>query len=264
MRTEDKVQNKSYIEYTLNYTNPVELTAFTKALTSFNTEYRKYISENYNGEHPYDAKLYIEKIKEGSIVAKIVEYSKIAIPFLTEANTILEFGTYLKTTYSFFKGDSVEKPKYDLVDLENLQSILAPSTDTNCSTNIEIKGDGNNVMVLQIDSAQANEMTNRIINAKKELKIPSENIHYKQAFYWNQVSKPIESNTGKTGIIEAITVNKLKVEFDNDDIRNKMIFGNENPLKTFYIVDVEVHNVRGEPKMYKILNLHEIVNDEEN
>ena len=51
--------------------------------------------------------------------------------------------------------------------------------------------------------------------------------------------------------------------FENDLDKSKMLRGNHNPFEAIYIVDVEVQMVEETPKIYKILKLHEIIENEE-
>jgi hypothetical protein len=102
----DKIKNDYSIDYTIEYDEPIELTEFTKSLNAFSNHYKKYINDEYGSERPVNAKLHIDKIKEGSIVTTLVEYSAMALPFLGEANTVLEFGIHLKGLYDFFAGNT--------------------------------------------------------------------------------------------------------------------------------------------------------------
>lgn len=263
MSIQGKLKNTHSIEYIIDYKEPIELSVFTKALNSFSSEYKKFTSENFEGQQPTDAKLYIQDIKEGSIIATLVEFANNSIPFLANANTVVEFGGFLRNTFEYFKGNkAVQKPKYDVADLENLVGILAPACENDNSTKISVSGDNNQVLILQVGSGEANEITNRISTAKKELLEKNEKTHRKQAFYWEQAKKDIGSKTGYIGVIEAISQNKINVTFDDENIKKQMIVGQENPFTTIYIVDVEVQTVRQEPKVYKILTLHEIIQDD--
>lgn len=265
MSTLGKIQNEFSIEYKIEYDSPIELNAFSRSLSSFSSEYKKFIIENYGGEHPTDAKLHIKKIEEGSIITTLVEYASNGIPFIGDVNTVYEFGIHLKLLFDYFKNKSggSNKPKYDIQDLENLSSILTPATDYNNCTTISVNGSNNNILVLDVGDNDANAMINRITAAKKELAEPNQSVFYNQAFYWEQAKKDIGSKSGNYGVIEAINPNRLKVIFDDASIKKQMIRGDENPFKYYYIVDVELHKIRDQPKIYKIVKLHEIIEDEE-
>jgi hypothetical protein len=48
------------------------------------------------------------------------------------------------------------------------------------------------------------------------------------------------------------------VIFDSDDLKEKILKGEENPLTTAYVVDVKVENVRGRLAAYKVMVLHDM------
>ena len=259
MNTKDKMKNDYSIHFGIEYTDPIELTEFTKSLNGFSSEYKKFINDNYGSEQPLNAKLHIEKIEEGSILTTLVEYSHIGIPFLGEVNTVFEFGKHLKNAYEKF----LNKKDYDVdkKTLENLQSIITPGTEIGSKTTIEVNGNENNILVLSVDDTQASAINDRINKEKKILEAKDSNIHTKQLFYFEQAKKDIDSKAGNYGVIESLYPHKLRVIFDDDKIYKKqMLKGDFNPLVSSYIVDVEVQTKRGEPVTYKILRLHETIN----
>lgn len=268
MSIKGKVKNEFTIEFCIDFKEPIEVHEFTKSLNAFSNEYKKFIQEEYGSEHPVDAKLHIEKIQEGSVLTTFAEYAIYGVPFLGNINTVMDFGNHLKALYSVFSGrtDIEVLPKYDSKDLSNIADIIAPGTNIGNHTTIEVKGDNNNVQVviLDADDKDANAITNRINKAKKEIKDPKSNKFTKELFYFEQAKKDINSKVGNYGVIESITHEKLRVIFEDDKKDKKaMLKGNINPLKCMFIVDVEVKTVKDEPKVYKILKLHEIIGDDE-
>lgn len=264
MSIKGKVKNDNIIQYNIEYETPIEVVDFTKALNAFASEYNKYIHENYGSEHPVDAKLHIEKIKEGSIETTLVEYAYLGVPFLQHVNTVFDFGKHLKSLFSKFSGEKQEiEPTYDLEDLKNLKAILEPGTEHGRHLTININGKVDNMQVLNSDSITASAMSSQITKEQKRLKEPNKFIHEKQALYFNQVKKEIVSKTGNYGTIENLFPFKLKVIFKDDKLDKSLILhGDHNPLTSIYIVDVEVQMVKDKPKIYKILKLHEILEDE--
>lgn len=262
-QTLGKMKNTHSIEYTIEYKEPLEVTVFTNSLTAFSNEYKKFVSDNYEGQHPSEAKLFIEKIEDCCLKTTLVEYATAALPFLSDTNTIVDFGNTLAIWFAYFRGGrKSEKPNIDVASMDNLQKILAPATYHDNSTNIELKGDNNNIIVLKVSNEEANAMTNQILMEKKEVSEPTQNRYYKQAFYWENANRNMKSVSGNFGIIEGISLNKMSITFEDDDTKKEMIIGKEHPFRTTYIVDLEVQYVRGMPTIYKILTLHETINNE--
>ncbi|WP_375323330.1 hypothetical protein [Flagellimonas sp. GZD32] len=266
MSIKGKVKNEYSIQYCIEYKDPIEISEFTKSLNGFSNEYKKFVKDNYGHEFPVDAKLHIEKIEEGSVLATLVEYQDLILPFVGEVNTVWEFGKNLKTLYDHFLGNN-NKPddlKYDVKDLQNIADILAPGTHKENKITINVYGDHNNVPVLNADSIDASAMTHRIGQEKKMLETPKSSKYTKQAFYFDQAKKDIGSKSGNFGIIENLYPFRLKVIFEDDKLdKTAMLHGEHNPLMATYIVDVEVQMVKEKPKIYKILKLHEIIHDDD-
>lgn len=259
-----KALNKYSIDFCIDYKSPLDLKDFTKSLNGISKQYKKFVSEEYKSSQPFNAKLHISSIKEGSILTTLVEYSDYTLPFLGEVNTILDFGNYLKTAYDYFLGKNNNENKiYDIEDLNNLSAIIQPGTNKENKTKIDVSGDNNNVVVLNINDSEASSISDKIHKEKKKLNRLDTGIYKKQAFYFYQAKKDVNSETGNYGVIEAINEQSLRVIFEDDKFdKKRMLKGNHNPLKTVFIVDVELQTVRGEPKIYKILKLHEIIEDD--
>ena len=269
MELTNKVKNKNSIQFGIEYNEPIELGEFTKSLNGFSNQYKKFVNDTYGSEQPVNPKLHIEKIKEGSIITTLVEYSELAIPFLGEVNTMVEFGKHLKELYSYFslkkeKPKETEVPTFDINTLQNISDILKPGTNLGNTIKIEVTGENNNTQVLVLDANdnKSSEIVKTISKNKKKLKEPKTNIYTKQLFYFDQARKDINSKVGNYGVIESLHNSKLRVIFEDDKKdKKKMLKGDGNPLKCMYIVDVEMQVAKGEPKVYKILKLHEIIED---
>ncbi|OED36621.1 hypothetical protein AB832_05580 [Flavobacteriaceae bacterium (ex Bugula neritina AB1)] len=260
MNSRHKMKNECTIHFGIEYQQPVELTEFTKALNGFSNEYKKFINETYGNEQPVDAKLHIEKISEGSILTTLVEYSEFAIPFLGDINTVFEFGKHLKKAYGSFLG----KKEYELdkKSLNNIKDIITPGTEVGANTEIEIKGNNNQILVLNANDIEASAISDRISKQIKKLDSKSSNCYTKELFYFDQAKKDIDSKVGNYGVIESLYPDKLRVVFDDDKVfKKKMLKGEFNPLKVSFIVDVEVQIKKGNPVTYKILHLHDIIKD---
>lgn len=139
---------------------------------------------------------------------------------------------------------------------------MSPGTKKGNKVSIEFKGDNNNVLVLNVDDKQSSNIIDKIGQAKNALTEKDNLVHKKQALYFVQAKKG-KSQKGNFGKIDAISTNSLSVTFEKDDVKNEILKGEQNPLTGIYIVDVEVQIVRDEPRIYKVLELYEIIDDEQ-
>src|ERR1700734_2792889 len=91
----------------LKNSRPIELTDFTNSLASLADEYKRSLTIT-DPEFSDDIRLYIKKIKSGSIIAQLVEMMPNAMAFVGDANTLFEFCKTLEASLSWLRGNKNE------------------------------------------------------------------------------------------------------------------------------------------------------------
>ena len=182
------------------------------------------------------------------------------IPFVEHSNSVIEFTGFLKKGFEYFLGKTEEKPKdFDLKDCNNFNNIIKPVAKDNGS-NVTFLGDfnfGDVTINVNFNSVEANAIQNGIIKEKEMLKEPTQNIKRKVLFYWDSAKYDDKSKSIDRGFIDSIHGSALKVTFEDDTTKSKMLDIEENPFHLAYIVDVEIHEIKNIPCLYKILSLHD-------
>ncbi|KAA6341419.1 hypothetical protein EZS27_010758 [termite gut metagenome] len=114
---------------------------------------------------------------------------------------------------------------------------------------------------LNITNNNANAIQNKFKKEIDTLKRPTEedNTHEKQLMTMYQARSDMKSKVGNKAVVDALYERPLNVVFGNEDIKEKMLNSNYNPLKTGYSVDAVVQTIRNVPCAYKITKLHEII-----
>jgi hypothetical protein len=241
---------------------PIELIDFTASFEALGNEYYKFLSENSNFKLKKDTKLYVKEIKTGSIITVLSDLVPGVIPFIESSNSVIEFTKFLKESYDYFLGKSIDKPKeFDLKDCNNFSNIIKPIAKDNGS-NIIFTGDFNfkNCEInISYNSQEANAIQNGISRVKSELKEPIRNIEEKVLFYWDSAKYDDNSKSIDKGFIDSISANSLKVVFDEQETKKEMLDINENPFHYSFLVDVEVMTINNVPSVYKIVKLHEMI-----
>jgi hypothetical protein len=239
---------------------PIELIALTNSLLSLGNQYKRFCDRHGNSGQYYEARLYINEIKSGSVITDLISMSPfVALPFIENANTIFEFGNYLKTAFDKFRGGSSFDLKLDKKDYEDLSCILEPvARDNGAQYNILNTGAGNvYVNIFSTNSIEAKQMQRRI-NAERNKKSDSDSNSYeKEIFYWYQARKGAPSKNGDLGIIESISNKPLKVLFDTETIKMALVDGVRNPFKMAFVVDVQLKTIDEKPIAYKITRVYE-------
>ena len=239
---------------------PVELIDFTDSFSSLGNQYYKFLSESEDFSLKPETKLYIKEIKSGSIIAELSDLVPLVIPFAENSNSVIEFTGFLKKGFDYFLGKTEEKPKeFDLKDCTNFNNIIKPIAKDNGSNvlfNADWNFEGATVNFI-FNSVDANAIQNGIRKEKESLKEPTQNIKKKVLFYWDSAKYDDKSKAIDRGFIDSIHGTALKVTFEDDTTKSKMLDIEENPFHLAYIVDVEIHEIKNIPCLYKILSLHD-------
>ena len=113
-------------------------------------------------------------------------------------------------------------------------------------------------MNFSVNTIESNAIQNQAKKQLELLKLSQQTTYEKVVFYWYQARGDMEVKSGNTGVVESITSKALKVIFDKDEYKSKMLEIEENPFKMAYVVDVVVETVQEKPFAYKITNIHQV------
>ncbi|TXD53644.1 hypothetical protein [Polaribacter sp. IC063] len=244
----------------IDNTKPVEIMDFTDSFKSLGSQYYKFLSESEYFKLSKTTKFYIKEVRTGSIITELTDLVPLVIPFVENSNSVIEFSAFLKLSYDYLLGKTDAKPKeFDITDCNNLNNIIKPVAKDKGS-NMVFTGDfnfGDVTIEMNFNSVEANAIQNAITKEKELLKEPELNKKTKMLFYWDSAKYNSKSKAIDRGIIEAISKSALKVEFENENIKSKMLDIDFNPFHMAYVVDVEIQEIKDNPVLYKILELHD-------
>lgn len=246
----------------INNKKPIELIDFTESFESLGNQYYKFIAETPSFKLNKETKLYVKEIKTGSIITELSDLVPLVIPFVEHTNSIIEFTKYLKDCFSYFIGQREDRPKeFDLKDCNNFSNIIKPIAKDNGS-NVIFTGDfnfGELTVNMNFNSVEANAIQNGISIEKLSLKEPGSNSESQVLFYWDSAKYDEKSKSVDRGFVDSISQSSLKVIFKSPDIKKQMLDMNDNPFHFLFIVDLEVMTVQGQPTVYKILQLRNVL-----
>jgi hypothetical protein len=240
---------------------PVELIDLTRSFQSVADEYKKFMESEGIELKKENVTLYIQEIKSGSIITDLMAISPLLLPLMANISnvaTIIQFGQYLKRGYDFLLGKTNQRPNFSKSNYENFSGFVEPIAKDNASQiNLYTVINEKPTLVFNLNSVDANAAQN---TAKREIGFinePITGLHRNVVLYWYQVKKDMASKTGDRIIIESISSSPVKAIFDNEKVKTEICLGDENPLTSGYLVDVSVETIMGKPVLYKILNVHE-------
>jgi hypothetical protein len=241
---------------------PIELLDLTESFLSLGDEYKRFVAANPDMVGAQNVRLYIKEIRAGSVVADLVALVgvgvPVALPYIENANNILDFAKYLKGAYGYFSGKEEEKPQLHPTEYTNLSKIIEPvAKDNGSQINITATDGGTVNITFNLNSTEANAAQNNLRREIEQFREPETKVHNQVLLYWYRASRDTDKQVGDRAIIESISPNPVKTVFDEDKTKAEMILSDPNPFLSAYIVDVFVDTIRGKPALYKIIRLHD-------
>ena len=249
--------NEQTLTVKIENRDPVELGDLTTGLFALAEEYRRFIPRHEPSRFNADAdcRLYVKAVRSGSIEIDLVAMAPLALPFMENANTVLDFFGYLQSGLAWLSGKDVPPPTpvLEKPNLENLSKLV----------NVVAKDRGSQLIVINqenhfhLNATEARAVREGAEEAISQLRLPIAGLREKVVLYWYQARNTAGSAAGDRAMIESISRTPVKTAFRNEDIKCQMLFKEENPFKRGYVVDVMVESVNDRPVMYTILAVHD-------
>jgi hypothetical protein len=236
----------------------------------------------YSRMGPQGAELVLQRIESGSIVATVAAMSPLlgeAMPVLSQINNAVTFGKRLTKAIKAFA--EMETPaalpsgtSFD--DAKDLEQILKPV----------IKNGGGRLGLRSLTYETSNPENSRYLNVEFQesevqraydssarfaplaLDIPllerpavTQRLVTEEALVLDQTTRKPAKESGRTGdkgVIASVSDKSLPVYFKKSaqSLKERMVLGEDNPLRFLFIVDAYVHLVNGDPNAYTVIHLH--------
>ena len=264
MKEQEKEANALLIH--IEHSKPIEINEFTTTLNSVGNLFSMFAQEKGESKELSQAKLYVEKIEQGSIDIFLTETVTAGlIPFFENMNIILDFSLYLKTIMEYFTEGKGEEPDLKVQEAKNLRDMLnvvAGDNKGKMQVGAINKRDKtyilNNCTFNFFNSNSAQNQLEKRIDKLKEIQ-QSDEIYSRQLMTIYQMRSDMSSDTGNKAVIDAISTKKLGVVFETDELKERILNSEYNPAKKAFLVDVEILTAGGKPAAYKVLALHDVI-----
>lgn len=250
------------MEIKISNDNPVSLKDLSLSLLSFNHQFHKFVESETDRETDIGSELLIKEVRKGSIVIELVSQVAPIVPLLWDGGTLSQWSGVVQSVCNWLLG-KVDSPPKEITkqDLLEWNKFVEPVAKDHASQmNIIVSDGGTVINNFTINSTEANAIQNEIRRKVEQLDFPEDHVHRRKVMYWYQAKFDRHSETGNRAIIDDLSKKSMKVIFENNAVKDAMFHPPENFKKQWhelaYVVDVEVETVRGEPKMYKVLQYY--------
>ena len=245
-------------KYTLDYSKPVAVEDFSSSLEAISDSFRVYAEKEGIDLKGDQYKLYVEEIKQGSIVVDIIAVAGHVVTGIDASVQIAGYARYLKDAYDFLNGNrEADAKEYTKREYKNFHDIVNPVVnDTKSELKIENSGNINIGSVTLIQNFNSgNTAQNRTDHYIGMSNIPANGLHTDMLLRLYQTRNDPKGKTGDRGIIDKLSSKHVKLAFASDDIKSQIL---EDPYGKIYQVDVDVQSIDDQPRLYKVVELKDM------
>ena len=283
---EDQTGPTDRIVIKLDPGQPIELTNLSDSFAALARLYERH----YRAQGEGAPKLYITRLETGSIIAEIAPYIVMLGAIVTTMDhsvIVADFTNRLWRGIKAFASPPIvplvpEIPSRD--DAADIREFVRPLTGKQGAT-LGIKharlesNDGERSIVVEykFDETEINRAALNIDAALSAthgepklavLEGVAGPIKTEVMLFFEQASRKPGKESGRTGdraIVPDVSQKALPVHFRDSfqDLKERMVRGDINPLKSAFVVDVLVQYVGGEPKGYIVTDVHKVIPSED-
>lgn len=261
---------------TLDPGEPVGLEDLADSFASLARMYERH----YRSNDEAAPKLFVTRLETGSVIAEIAPYGIMmgGIALMDGGLIVTDFANRVWRGISYFSGkrDEVQKleppTKEDAADLKEFMKPLTGKTGARLGVKHaryeKTDGDKRTVVEYNFDEAEINKAS---INMEQAIALPTpqaeperteSGIRSEVMLFLEQANRgpgKEKGRTGDRGRIPEVSDKVLPVYFRQSiqDLKERMMQGEENPLNLVFVVDVHVQRIDGEPKGYTVVEIHE-------
>jgi len=263
METEfiDDPAGHTKMAFVIDNKRPVLATVYAQSLEALSAEYTRYISAFHSPADAEFTHMFVDQMRQGSIVSVLEPIVVGALPLFDAARTIFEYSDYLKAVIDWALGKTEEKPKLadEARTLKDMVKILEPvARDQGAQMNIgTVSNHGTINFTLNIGATDANAAQNHFRRFMEPAKPLPGGEHKMVALRWYQTKGDAKAKTGDKARIESIYPNPVKVMFASPDLKERMVIAEAQIYHKAFIVDVSVEVVDDKPVLYVVKAYHD-------
>ncbi len=260
------------ITLTINNSQPIELNAFVRAFTSIAKEYQETV--NASNDFEGDAEIFVKEVRSGSIIADLLPVVASTLPIIaTHAEQVwlaVEFVEKWKDRITKLASGIVPEA-FSRSDLKTFAgAVEAIARDPGASSLIEVATyeDGKRQVkaAFKFRSSEAKRVEQTIEGEYRRLETQRDDNHYRVLMIFTRSDvgdAPKDKRSGERVIIPQISDRDLPIMYASDlaeqRVKHEIREADDNIFKKGFSVDVSVLYRNSRPVVYRILNVHEVV-----
>lgn len=249
------------------YVEPLPLGEVAASFGGTDRMYRQFLRSQLRGkvQRTQTRGLFVEHVHQKCIeISLVAEVLPIALAVAQDAQIISGFFREFQYWWEYFKGERDAPRRPTAADCNAMAKIVQPAMQQEGNSLNVAVNENHGTIIQQIftDSAGAREIFGGAIDAKAKIQTPTNNQADNVVLRWSQASSQpgqAKVRTPDRGIIEQIDLLPYPIIFRSEDqhLKQKMIFGEENPFSFNFLVDVEVVRIENRIAAYRVTDFHD-------
>lgn len=261
-----------YIQLKLEVDQPLELGDFVSAFTALGSEYDRYIKNREGGDA--HATLYVQEIRQGSIIADLIPVLA-SIPNLADTmGRVLAVEDFVRRyagrllSYVVPGGKAPDVTTAALNAFHNQMDAVAHNPGSKLSlAAIEIKNGEHEVReVFTFDTAQARAIQENVEVHRYQIENAVGGAHERVLMVFTRADvrmSALGKRSGEQVVIEPISKRSMPLIYNSElaeqQIKHEITEAEDNLFKKGFVVDVTVDERQGRPAAYRVTNLHQVI-----
>lgn len=253
------------LTFELKNQRPVDLLDLTVSMTAFAKAFQDYVVAA-SGEPIGNYGLAVRELRTGSIIADLIPTADQITWLLDHKDLVGGFVVSLNEIVQYFITGAIPAAGVPTKSqAEQVSKIVEPVAKDVGSQLTVVASDQARVIVHQTSYISYVD-ANAVQNGARRLAgpdLPAERTERDVLLVLEQVKNSPTSKTGDRGIIEKISHRPIKLRFLAPDAKRAILELQDNPLRCAFLVDVHVKSVGGQPRLYEILTVNDVIPGED-
>jgi hypothetical protein len=119
-------QSQPILRFAIDNEQPIMVEDLAASLRALGDEYREWLGDSAERAVTDDVRLFVRELRSGSVTAELVALTPLALPFLENANSIIDFVSHLRHGVSYLLGQAREARELPQHTYENICTIVEP------------------------------------------------------------------------------------------------------------------------------------------
>lgn len=239
---------------------PVELIALADSLDALGKQYISFAASSGLDPDPGNIRLYIQELKTGSIIAVLKDIADQASFLHDHKELLAAFAGNLNDLMLYFAGLLPDtSSEITRVEATNVARIVEPvARDGGSQLFVQVTGDNNTLIVNNIYSSERARAAQEGVRRFLGPELPSQGFFDHELLTLHQVRDQVRAKAGDKGVIEKFSGRPIKLIFTSEEAK-RAVLDCVLPFKKAFIVSGQLSTVGGQPALYKIFTVHDVI-----